>query len=250
MNKPGLNNLHITPNWGLFVGQFNDNRLHRHYALQLCISAAEDFCVADEKEAVHSFSGCFINSNVNHRFSSDGPVLILLVNPISRIGHSLYQGHSEGKIVCLQAPLFHKLQEVFLEHITGKSSFSLLVQQVAMLFHSATEQHVLSHKITDDRIYRAIGYLEQHFDRVVSLEEIASFCHLSATRFQHLFKEHTGLNYRRYQLWNKLIKSLEFLKSHNITETAHRSGFTDSSHYTRTFKETFGLSPKVITSLK
>ncbi len=250
MIKPILNNIHIAPNWGLFVGQFSDNRQHRHYALQLCVSAGQDFTVVDETENSHTFSGCFINSNVNHRFLSSDPVLILLVNPVSRAGHSLYLNHPEGKIVSLQAPFFHKLQNLYLEYRAKKIPFSVLIQQVTVLFNIITEQPLLSQKVTDERIYRAIGYLEQHFERVIPLDEIASFCHLSPTRFQHLFKEHTGLNYRRYQLWNKLVKSLEFLNEHTITETAHWSGFSDSSHYTRTFKETFGLSPKIITSLK
>ncbi|WP_409050310.1 helix-turn-helix domain-containing protein [Sphingobacterium sp. 2149] len=85
---------------------------------------------------------------------------------------------------------------------------------------------------------------------MVSLKEIANICFLSETRFLHLFKEKTNLNFRRYQLWNKLIKSLPYLKEHSITDTAYQFGFTDSSHYSRTFKETFGLTPKFLSSLK
>jgi AraC-like DNA-binding protein len=69
-------------------------------------------------------------------------------------------------------------------------------------------------------------------------------CHLSPTRFLHLFKEKTNLNFRRYQLWNKVVKSLPYLIKNSITETAYTFGFSDSSHYTRTFIETFGVTPK------
>ncbi len=101
----------------------------------------------------------------------------------------------------------------------------------------------------DDRIYKAIKFIEKHQERIISLAEIAKVCFLSESRFLHLFKEKTGIQYRRYQLWNKLIKSLPYLKNHSITETAHRFGFADSSHYSRTFKETFGFTPKFISNL-
>ena len=96
----------------------------------------------------------------------------------------------------------------------------------------------------DDRIVRVLDFIETNFDKVYSVEEIAELCYLSPSRFLHLFKEKTGLNFRRYQLWNKTVKSLPYLVANSITDTAHTFGFTDSSHYTRTFKETFGVNPK------
>lgn len=89
--------------------------------------------------------------------------------------------------------------------------------------------------------------MDANFEKVLSLEEVAEKCFLSPTRFLHLFKEKTNLTFRRYQLWNKLIQSLPFLVKHSITETAHSFGFSDSSHYIRTFKETFGVTPKFLT---
>ncbi|NVK52191.1 MAG: AraC family transcriptional regulator [Flavobacteriaceae bacterium] len=40
--------------------------------------------------------------------------------------------------------------------------------------------------------------------------------------------------------------SLKRKRKNWITETAHTFGFSDSSHYTRTFKETFGVTPKFL----
>ena len=102
----------------------------------------------------------------------------------------------------------------------------------------------IENHIKDDRIIRVLEFFEENFDRVYSLEEIAKMMHLSPSRFIHLFKEKTGLSFRRYQLWNKIIRSLPYLVTSTITNTAHTFGFTDSSHYSRTFKETFGVTPK------
>jgi AraC-like DNA-binding protein len=40
------------------------------------------------------------------------------------------------------------------------------------------------------------------------------------------------------------VKSLPHLTKNSITDTAYTFGFTDSSHYAKTFKETFGVNPK------
>lgn len=98
--------------------------------------------------------------------------------------------------------------------------------------------------IEDDRIVRTLKMFEENYDRVLSLDEVSKNVYLSSSRFLHLFKKETGLSFRRYQLWNKLIKSIPHLVDNSITNTAYTFGFTDSSHYTRTFKETFGVSPK------
>ena len=98
----------------------------------------------------------------------------------------------------------------------------------------------------DERIKKAIKYLETNFDRVISVKEIAEMCFLSKSRFLHLFKESTGITYRKVQQWNKISKSFVSLRKQSLTETAHQFGFTDSSHYSKVFKETFGFNPKII----
>jgi AraC-like DNA-binding protein len=102
----------------------------------------------------------------------------------------------------------------------------------------------LDNHLQDNRIIKAFEFIGNNFEKVLSLEEVADYCSLSSTRFLHLFKEKTNLNFRRYQLWNKLVKSLPYLTKNSIADTAYTFGFSDSSHYTRTFIETFGVTPK------
>lgn len=235
--------------WGLFIGQFDDNILHRHYALQISIASHDKFEITDEKNHTAYYTACFINSNVPHQFKSNESSLVLLINPVSSIGHQLYNKYREAQITGLYDEL-KQLSEIFTGYLQYELSFIELIKGINHCLLDFKCGCELENHFSDDRIYKAIQYLEHNFDRIVPLEEIAAFCFLSETRFLHLFKERTNLNFRRYQLWNKLIKSLPYLKVHSITDTAHQFGFTDSSHYNRTFKETFGLSPKFLSSLK
>ncbi|SMG16214.1 helix-turn-helix domain-containing protein [Sphingobacterium psychroaquaticum] len=247
MNKATANKIYIGRTMGVFVGQFNDNALHKHYALQISVTAFGEFQITDENNQHLFYSTCFISSNIKHRFSSDETTLIILINPISTLGHQLAARYRDKKIVNLDHEL-KPLVDFLIAYLNDGNKFDILIDNLTTFltrFKCACENH-----FEDDRIYSAITYLENNFDRIVSLKEIAAQSFLSETRFLQLFKEKTNLNFRRYQLWNKLVKSLPALEAHSITETAHRFGFTDSSHYSRTFKETFGLSPKFLLSLK
>lgn len=237
--------IYIDRTWGLFLGQIDDNNLHRHYALQICIASQGKFEITDENKNQSYYTACLINSNVLHQFRSKELSLVILINPLSSIGHQLYNRYRNSKVTDLNQDL-KVLSVILTEHLRNDMDFEAFVKSISNYLADFTCECELENHFADDRIYRAIQYLEQNFDRVVPLEEVAVFCFLSETRFLHLFKEKTNLNFRRYQLWNKMIKSLPYLKTHSITETAHQFGFTDSSHYTRTFKETFGLNPKFL----
>jgi len=91
--------------WGLFIGQLNDNVLHQHYALQICIASKENFALTDENGKQEFYASCFINSNVKHRFNSNETSLILLLNPISSIGHQLHKNYYHEQITKLNSNL-------------------------------------------------------------------------------------------------------------------------------------------------
>lgn len=44
-----MKKIHLDKNWGVFVGSFEDNKLHRHYAIQLSIRIHDEIKVIDSK---------------------------------------------------------------------------------------------------------------------------------------------------------------------------------------------------------
>ena len=218
--------------------------MHKHYALQISLTSAEDINITDSNNNQRTYTRCFINSSIAHQFRSSEICLFILVNPLSNIGYQLFKKYSKKEIVNLDED-FKDLSVFFTAYLNQQFTFQDLVKQVSMNLKQFEESPEKGNSL-DDRIYDAVQYIERHIERVVPLDEIAGFCNLSQSRFLHLFKETTGLNFRRYQLWARLIKSLPYLKDHTITETAYQFGFTDSAHYSKTFKETFGLLPKFL----
>ncbi len=74
--------------------------------------------------------------------------------------------------------------------------------------------------------------------------------HLSPSRLRHLFVEQTGLAFKTYMLWLRLVRALEvYSDGASLTEAAHAAGFSDSAHFSRIFKRTFGLPATTLTRL-
>ncbi|MEQ9363102.1 MAG: AraC family transcriptional regulator [Leptospirales bacterium] len=81
----------------------------------------------------------------------------------------------------------------------------------------------------------------------INTEEMARLVGLSEERFRVIFKRHMGLRFRRYLLWLRLRRAAVLLgDGANLTEAAHASGFYDSAHFSRTFREMLGHAPSDI----
>lgn len=100
-------------------------------------------------------------------------------------------------------------------------------------------------EITDIRISEAVRLIELNFDQDFDFEQLAETLNLSASRLRHLFKEQTGISFRKYLRKERIKQAKHLLETSflNIKETAHRVGIGDSSHFVRDFEKQFGISP-------
>ncbi len=241
---------HFDKNFGIFVGKLNANASHKHFALQISVSVNSNMrlTIKDNKEIC---SNSFIlNSNIEHKLISESTQLSILINPLSTIGHYLYLKYSNDGMIKFKGELPEQLVEFIKSYECHEITFEKLcdlVSQVLVSYSSKCESELY---LGDDRVVKAINYMAVNYEKVLSAEEVAEHCFLSPSRFLHLFKEKTNINFRRYQLWNKTVKSLPFLRINTIIDTAHHFGFTDSAHYSHTIKGMFGVTPKFLVQKK
>lgn len=237
---------HFDKNFGLFVGKLADNIYHKHYALQISVSVKSNMALTLKGKNEILGKSFFITSSVEHKLISESNQLTVLINPLSSIGHQFHLQFGKTNFTLLNENLSDKLIETLNKFETSEIEFEKLCELISQVLSEYQCTCVSENHLDEKRIIYAIEYMDVNFEKVLSLEEVAEKCFLSPTRFLHLFKEKTNLTFRRYQLWNKIIKSLPFLVKNSITETAYKFGFSDSSHYARTFKETFGVTPKFL----
>src|SRR5262249_33439682 len=84
-----------------------------------------------------------------------------------------------------------------------------------------------------------------------SVKAVAGMGCLSPSRFMHAFTESVGVPVRPYILWLRLQRAAcDLTEGASATSAAHRAGFSDSAHLTRTFRRMLGATPSELALLK
>lgn len=239
---------HFDKNFGLFIGKLEENKFHKHYALQVSVSTKPNLVLTVKNTNDILNNAFFLNSKVEHKLICDSIQLTILVNPLSAIGHQLFIKFGNTDYLSINDNLSSNLIELLYKFERKELTFENLCNSISEILTTYKCTCEKENHSQDDRIIKALEFMDKNFDKVLSLEKVANHCNLSPTRFLHLFKEKTNLTFRRYQLWNKVVQSLPSLAKNSINATAYTFGFSDSSHYTRTFIETFGVTPKFFAS--
>lgn len=112
-------------------------------------------------------------------------------------------------------------------------------------------QPPMHNDVLNDRVRRALLLMEQHLSDPLTVEEIARKLNVSTRQFERLFRSSTGMSptafYRilrlRYGHW--LLRN----STRSITTIAIEAGFADCAHFSRLFREVFGVSPSAIRQL-
>ena len=77
-----------------------------------------------------------------------------------------------------------------------------------------------------------------------SIEFLAEQVGLSVPRLTQLFRQKIGIPIRRYRQWHRLfVTSVGVARGMNLTDAAMAAGFTDSAHFSHTFRSIIGMSP-------
>jgi AraC family transcriptional regulator len=169
---------------------------------------------------------------------------VLFVEPETREGRALSERYLRGggitplpgdAVAEVASALFATWQDQpTVEAITGAA------RRVVQALTGGIEPSVVS----DQRILRAVSYINSHLDAALTLEDVAGEACLSPSRFRHLFVEQTGMALRPYILWRRFVRVWELLTVGNsLSMAAHAAGFADAAHLTRTSRRMFGFPP-------
>jgi len=102
-------------------------------------------------------------------------------------------------------------------------------------------------------VRRVLSHLQEPravFDGL-TLKTLADIAGLSPSRFMHAFTESVGVPVRPYILWLRLQRAAcDLMDGASVTSAAHRAGFADGAHLTRTFRRMLGATPTNLALLK
>jgi len=223
--------------------------MHAHYAIQVafCSEPGIRFRTSDDAEWTE-YGGAMIPSRQPHAMSVPGLRYnaVIFIEPETREGRALtelYLGHGiaaipQGVLASTGPALFSAWRE--------ERSKRAIIDASRRVIHALT-QGVEPMMLSDERIVRAVAFINRNLDTRLTLEDVAAEAYLSPSRFRHLFVEQTGMTLRPYILWRRFLRVWELLMGgESLSTAAHAAGFADAAHLTRTSRSMFGFPPSAM----
>jgi AraC family transcriptional regulator len=233
----------------IFVGTAGVFPEHAHQAIQICLLFDGRIRLrANDEEPWADFDLAIVASQQPHAMDGSRTHYgaTLFVEPETREGRILTERYAPSGIANLDraphAAIVSELRDAVLE----RRGSAAIVALARALVRSLTE-HAEPAEAGDERIVRAVKYINERLSDTITLEQVASVAFLSPSRFRHLFVEQTGMGLREYVLWRRFVKVWELrMQGVSLSAAAHAAGFADSAHLTRTSRSMFGIPPSLM----
>ncbi|WP_214621709.1 helix-turn-helix transcriptional regulator [Sphingobium nicotianae] len=227
---------------------FGDAEVHAHHAIQISLCLSGALALVGAGKTVRA-SGIAVAADFPHRLEAQGLMAFIFVEPESRVGRALRQGllgQDSMRAFDTTAMETHleRLRATFVAGLDVETLLDAAREAVNVLAPGAPAL------LPDPRIQKIIDYANAHLDEPLSLAEASAGVHLSPSRLRHLFVEQTGLAFKTYMLWLRLVRAVQvYSEGQSLTEAAHAAGFSDSAHFSRVFRRTFGTPATHLTRL-
>ncbi|MCI3135225.1 helix-turn-helix transcriptional regulator [Phenylobacterium aquaticum] len=221
--------------------------VHAHHAVQVVISLGGRFrlWLADQ-ELAGPFAA--VAPDAPHQFDAEGAYAILFVEPESPAGRAIIAAtFSGGDLRPLPAstfsPLAGELAALARTPAPGEAELTEIGRALVQALAGDRPPAAV-----DARVRKVIAWVAQAHDDPIDLGAAARLANLSPSRLSHLFVEQTGLSFKTYLLWIRLTRAVRLMtEGLSLTAAAHGAGFSDSAHFSRTFRRMFGLAPANLT---
>ena len=80
---------------------------------------------------------------------------------------------------------------------------------------------------------------------MAAAEDCAQQVELSFSRFLHLFRENVGAPFRSFRTWKRARSLLHYVnRDANLAHVALDTGYPDSTHFSHSIRQIYGMKPK------
>lgn len=224
-------------------GPYPKTDFHAHHAVQVTLQLRGWFSL-ETRDMPIGGEVVAVAPDTEHALAGEGVLAHLFVDPEGRQGRELQRAlfvDAPMVAVALErlTPLRAQLLAAFEADNRDQGSMLELGRAVLAQLAPASERD----ERPEVRVRKMMTWASERLDTPVSLADAAAHVGLSHGRARHLFVENTGLPFRTYVLWLRLMRAVElFAVGSSLTAAAHGAGFSDSSHLSRTFRRMFGIA--------
>lgn len=104
----------------------------------------------------------------------------------------------------------------------------------------------LKNNKSQNTINKCLKYLEENFDKEISLESVAEAFYFNPSYFSSLFKSCTGVTFTQYLHKLRVLKAEQLLRNTNkkVYEIAKMSGYSSVKYFNSVFRKEYGATPE------
>ena len=224
---------------------------HAHHAVQLTLALRGTVNLFTDGDS-YAGSAAAVAPDVSHTFQADGAVAHVFVEPESRLGKALGARVFERSLLAPldTASIADGVAQMNAWYDRTDRKDAQLVDLGRALVSKLAEEGP-GPGTADPRVQRILEWAPGQLRHPVSLADAARLVGLSSGRARHLFVEQTGLPFRTWLLWLRLKKAIEgYAQGMALTDAALEAGFSDSAHFSRTFRSMFGITADSLALLR
>jgi YesN/AraC family two-component response regulator len=138
------------------------------------------------------------------------------------------------------------LQKEYISKINNAQTVTTLEQVMNTLIDTLIKHtSVKNQNNAEQTVQWAVTYINNNYDKEVTLEQIANELFVSPGYLCRIFKKHVGKRYASYVTDIRMKKAKELLCSgkFTVTEVAYKVGFNDASYFSSVFKKYYAQPP-------
>ena len=111
---------------------------------------------------------------------------------------------------------------------------------------SDRRQNITEKKQPDFYINEAVVYIQQNFNRDLTVDEVAAFCKLNRNYFSRKFKKEMGCTPQEFLIKQRLTNAAELMRLTDlpIKAVAAQCGYPNQLYFSQAFKKCYGLPPQ------
>lgn len=99
----------------------------------------------------------------------------------------------------------------------------------------------------EPRIQRVVDLIKRDASVMLGADDYAAKVHLSFSRFLHLFRQEVGAPFRGFRTWKRARALLQYVNQDaNLSHVALEAGYPDSTHFSHSIRQVYGLRPRDI----
>ncbi len=203
-----------------------------------------------------------------HEVDDKGQISLILTNPdeVAELKRSPEHLRARMERIVLGLKRFRGLLKSHMSYVMGPTvagpgRIRLSYREAGALFHAPSAREEEEQAASEAReetiggelerenghrlIEEAKRFVEENYDRTITLDDVARHVHLNASYLSFLFKEMTGQKYIDYLILYRIEKAKSLLKQTNykIHEIGERVGYENPRYFTLVFKKYAKQSP-------